>query len=56
MRRLPIASLLASALSVPLVAQAPPAFDVASIRPNTVEPLPDMAAASAPARRSASFI
>jgi len=35
MRRLPIAALVASALAVPLVAQAPPAFDVASIRPNT---------------------
>ena len=35
MRRLPIAALLASALAVPLVAQAPPAFDVASIRANT---------------------
>ena len=35
MRRLPIAALVASALAVPLAAQAPPAFDVASIRPNT---------------------
>ena len=35
MRRLPIAALLAGALGAPLVAQAPPAFDVVSIRPNT---------------------
>lgn len=35
MRCLPIVVLLAGALSAPLVAQAPPAFDVASIRPNT---------------------
>jgi uncharacterized protein (TIGR03435 family) len=35
MRGLPIAALLAGALAVPLAAQAPPAFDVASIRLNT---------------------
>jgi uncharacterized protein (TIGR03435 family) len=36
MTRLPLAALLASALAAPLPAQqAPPAFDVASIRPNT---------------------
>ena len=35
MRRLPIAALVASALAVPLVAQVPPAFEVASIRANT---------------------
>lgn len=35
MRRLSIAALLAVVLGAPLVAQAPPAFDVASIRPNT---------------------
>ena len=35
MRRLPIATLLAGALAVRAVAQAPPSFDVASIRLNT---------------------